>query len=228
MKRFIILALGLLVTTLTVQAERTLPRKNYVTRIESCEAIIREFQYNPATRIPAEVLRRAETIIITNQFKAGLIFGVKDGYGVVLSRRDDGTWSLPGFVNAGEMSFGLQLGANAIETIIVITDKSVQPLLYKNKFNVGVDAKAIAGPRVAEAEKITELLDEAPILIYNKKKGLFAGATLKGGWLAANNRGNRSYYETRYSLPEILMGDWVPEQPEVRYLREFVTQITNQ
>ena len=180
MKRFIILALGLLVTTLAVQAERTLPRRNYVTRIESCEAIIREFQYNPATRIPAEVLRRAETIIITNQFKAGFIFGVKDGYGVVLSRRDDGTWSLPGFVNAGEMSFGLQLGANAIETIIVITDKTVQPLLYKNKFNIGVDAKAVAGPRVAEAEKITELLKEAPILVYNKKKGLFAGATLKG------------------------------------------------
>ena len=88
MKRFIILALGLLVTTLALQAERTLPRKNYVTRIESCEAIIREFQYNPATRIPTEVLQRAQTIIITNQFKAGFIFGVKDGYGVVLARRD--------------------------------------------------------------------------------------------------------------------------------------------
>ncbi len=226
MKRFIILALGLLATTLAVQAERTLPRKNYVTRVESCEAIIREFQYNPETRIPAEIMRRAETIIITNQFKAGFIFGVKDGYGVVLSRRDDGTWSLPGFVNAGEMSFGFQLGANAIESVIIITDKSVQPLLYNNKFNIGVDAKAIAGPRVAEREKITALLKEAPILVYTKKKGLFAGATVKGGWLSANNRGNRSYYKTRYSLPEILMSDRVQPQPEVSYIREFVTEQT--
>ena len=48
---------------------------------------------------------------------------------------------------------------------------------------------------------------------------------IERGWLSANNRGNRSYYETRYSLPEILMGDWVPSQPEVKHLRDFVTQI---
>lgn len=226
MKRFITLALGLLVTTLAAQAENSLPRKDYVTRIESCEAIIREFHYNPETRIPAEVLRQAQTIIITNQFKAGFIFGVKDGYGVILSRRDDGTWSLPAFVNAGEASFGLQLGANAVETVYVITDKSVQSMLYRNKFNIGVDAKAVAGPRVAETEKITALLKEAPVLVYTKTKGLFAGATVKGGWLSANNNGNRAFYQTRHTLPEILMGDWVQPQPEVAYLRDFVTQIT--
>ena len=102
MKRFIILALGLLVTTLALQAERTLPRKNYVTRIESCEAIIREFQYNPATRIPTEVLQRAQTIIITNQFKAGFIFGVKDGYGVDI---DKITWVLSGDEHVAEYQY---------------------------------------------------------------------------------------------------------------------------
>ncbi|GAB5560157.1 MAG: lipid-binding SYLF domain-containing protein [Synoicihabitans sp.] len=225
MKRFIPLALAFLVTTLAVQAERSLPRKNYVTRVESCEAIIREFQYDPEYRIPKEVLQRAETIVIINQFKAGFLFGIKDGYGVVMSRRDDGTWSVPGFVNAGEASFGLQVGANAIETVLVITDKSVQPLLYKNKFNIGVDAKAIAGPRVHETERITALLKQAPVLVYTKKKGLYAGATVKGGWLSANNRGNRAFYQTRYSLPEILMGDWVQPQPEVEHIRDFVTAI---
>jgi SH3 domain-containing YSC84-like protein 1 len=226
MKRFIILALAFVATSLAVQAERSLPRKDYVTRVESCEAIIREFQYDPDTRIPAEVLRAARTIVITNQFKAGFIFGVKDGYGVVISKRADGTWGLPAFINAGEASFGLQLGANAVETVLIITDESVQPLLYKNKFNVGVDAKAVAGPRVAEAEKVTKILREAPILVYTKKKGLFAGATVKTGWLSANNRGNRAFYNTRYSMPEIVQGNWVPTQPEVEPLRNFIAQIT--
>jgi len=226
MKRFISLALTFMVTALAVQAGRSLPRKDYVTRVESCEAIIREFQYDPTTRIPAEVLQAAETIVIINQFKAGFIFGVKDGYAVALSKRADGSWSLPAFMNAGEMSFGLQIGANAVETVLIITDKSVTPLLYKRKFNIGVDAKAVAGPRVAEAEKVTKILKEAPILVYTKKKGLYAGATVKTGWIAANNQGNRAYYETRYSLPEILLGDWVPSQPEVEPLRNFIAQIT--
>lgn len=226
MKRYISLALTLLVTTLAVQAERSLPRDDYVTRVESCEAIIREFQYNPETKIPAEVLQAAQTIVIINQFKAGFIFGVKDGYAVAMSKRPDGSWSLPAFMNAGEMSFGLQIGANAIETVLIITDPNVTPLLYKNKFNIGVDAKAVAGPRVAEAEKVTKILKEAPVLVYTKKKGLFAGATVKAGWISANNRGNRAYYQTRYSMPEILLGDWVPTQPEVEPLREFVAQIT--
>lgn len=226
MKRFILLALAFTATALAVQADRALPRKDYVVRVESCEAIIREFQYDPATRIPAEVLRAAKTIVITNQFKAGFFIGVKDGYGVVLSKRPDGTWGLPAFVNAGEASFGLQFGANAIETVLIITDESVQPLLYKNKFNVGVDAKAIAGPSVAEAEKATKLLKEAPILVYTKKKGLFAGATVKAGWLSANNIGNRAFYNTRYTMPEILLGDWVQTQPEVEPLRDYIAQIT--
>jgi len=226
MKRFISLALTLLVTTLAVQAERSLPRKDYVTRVESCEAIIREFQYDQDYRIPRQVMQAAETIVIINQFKAGFIFGIKDGYAVALSKRPDGSWSLPAFMNAGEMSIGLQVGANAIETVLIITDASVTPLLYENKFNIGVDAKAIAGPRVAEAEKVTRILKEAPILVYTKKKGLFAGATVKAGWISANNRANRAFYNTRYSMPEILQGDWVPAQPEVEPLRQFIAQQT--
>jgi lipid-binding SYLF domain-containing protein len=73
---------------------------------------------------------------------------------------------------------------------------------------------------------VTALLKEAPVLVYSKKKGLCAGATVRTGWISANNWGNRSFYETTYSLPEIAMGDWVPTQPEVEPLRDFITEIT--
>ncbi|MCC5021876.1 MAG: lipid-binding SYLF domain-containing protein [Candidatus Synoicihabitans palmerolidicus] len=226
MKRILSLALIALAATLTASAERTFPRTAYVTRIESCEAILREFQANPDYAIPAEVLRSAKAIIITNQFKAGFLLGIKHGYGLMLSRRANGTWSLPAFVRAGEASFGLQLGGAAIETVFILTDDNTPRLLYQNRFNVGVDAATVAGPRVAEAQRINQEILSTPILVYTKKKGLFAGATLKAGWLSANNTANRSFYNTRYTLPEIVQGDWVSSQPEVEPLRNFVTQIT--
>ena len=226
MKRFLTLALIAFTFAGIAQAERTMPRKEYVTRIESCEAIIREFQANPDYAIPAEILRNAQAIVITNQFRAGLLFGVKDGYGVILARRADGSWSLPALLAAGEASIGLQVGANAVETVYVLNDPAIARFLYQGRFNVGVDAAAIAGPRVAEASRINRDILATPILVYAKKKGLFAGATVKAGWLAANNAGNRFFYKTRYSLPEIIQGDWVPSQPEAEPLRQFIAQIT--
>ncbi len=226
MKRFLSLALLALAATVTVSAQRTIPRSEYVTRVESCEAILREFQSNPETAIPPEVLQNAAALVITNQFKAGFFFGVKDGYGVILARRTDGSWSLPAFLSAGEASFGLQVGANAVETVYVLNDPEIARRLYKSRVNFGVDAVAVAGPRAAEANNVNRDILATPVLVYTKKKGLYAGATVKTGWISANNDANRSFYETRYTLPEILQGDWVQPQPEVAPLRQFVTRIT--
>ncbi|MCF3651068.1 lipid-binding SYLF domain-containing protein [Synoicihabitans lomoniglobus] len=225
MKRFLSLALIAFCLTGTTQAARSLSHEDYVTRIESCEAILREFQADPNYAIPREVLQNAKAIVITNQFKAGFLFGVKDGYGLYIARRADGTWSLPAFVSAGEASFGLQLGGAAVETIFVLTNEDTARLLYKGRFNVGVDAAAVAGPKVAEVQRINKEILATPVLVYAKKKGLFAGATLKAGWLSANNNANRDFYNTRYSLPEIVQGDWVQPQPEIGPLMQFLSQI---
>ena len=226
MKRFLSIFLIALTATLSLHAARTFPREDYVKRFESCEAILREFQADPRYAIPAAVLREAKAIIITNQFKGSFFFGLKDGYGVILARRPDGTWSNPGLLNAGEASFGLQFGGTAIETVYVLTDETTPRILYKGRFNIGVDAKAVAGPKAAEAERITRAMLDTPVLVYSKNKGLFAGVSIKGGWLQANNTGIRSFYNTRYILPELLQGNWVPNQPETDHLVQFVTEIT--
>jgi lipid-binding SYLF domain-containing protein len=226
MKRLLSIVLIALFATTAVHAELSMPRKDYVKRFESCEAILREFMYHPQYAIPKEVLRAAKAIVITNQFKAGFFLGLKDGYGVILSRRADGSWSNPGLLNAGEASFGLQIGGTAIETIYILTDDSTPRILYKGRFNIGVDAKAVAGPKVAEAERITKEMLDTPILVYSKNKGLFAGVSVRGGWLQANNNAIRSFYNTRYTLPELLQGDWVENQPETDPLVQYVTEIT--
>lgn len=206
-----------------VRAETT--RADYVRRVETCEAILQEFQSRPTTAIPAAVLQRAQAIIIVNQFKGAFVLGFKDGYGVVLVRRPGGRWSLPVLISAGEASFGLQLGANSVETIYVVTDAKTPRLLFNQRFHVGVDAKAVAGPRVAESEKLNKEILETPLLVYTKSTGLFAGATVKAGFFSRNDSANFSLYNTRYTMPELLYSDWVKPPAEVQPLMALVQKL---
>jgi lipid-binding SYLF domain-containing protein len=200
-------------------------RDEYVTRIETCEAILQEFQSNPETAVPASVLQRARAIIIVNQFKAGFFFGVKDGYGVVLAKKANGRWSVPVIIAAGEASFGLQIGAKSVETVMVVTDDQTPRLLFKERFNVGVDAKAVAGPHEAERTQENHPIIDAPILVYTKSKGLYAGATVKVGYLSRADPANFTLYHTQYTLPELLYSDWVQPVPEVVPLMNYVQSI---
>ncbi len=226
MKNLLLCVCMLGLATSTAFSANKLTRKECVTRIESCEAIIREFQSDPATAVPASVLARATAIVITNQFKAGFIFGVKDGYGVLLLKKSDGQWSVPGLINAGEASVGLQVGGNAIETIYVFTDTRTPRLLFSQRLNVGADAQAVAGPRAADAESTTDDFRKYPVLIYTKARGLFAGASVKTGFLSRDDEANRLLYETSYSTPEIVDSDWITPPSEVVPLMNFVRSIT--
>jgi SH3 domain-containing YSC84-like protein 1 len=202
------------------------PRKDYVTRIESCRAVLENFQDNKDYAIPPQVWERARAVVIINQFRAGFILGVKTGYGVVLAKRSDNSWSIPVMISAGEASFGLQLGGSDIETIYIITNDETVKLLYKAKFNLGADAKAVAGPRWAEAEAVNKEILATPVLVYTKAKGLYAGATLKAGYLSRNDRANQQFYETSYTLPELLYGNFVTPPQEVLPLISTVKQLS--
>jgi lipid-binding SYLF domain-containing protein len=226
MKKFLLLSMIVLSGAIAAHAAPTAAeRPEYVTRIESCEAILREFMHNPNTAIPAEVLKSAQGIVIVNQFKAGFFVGVKDGYATIMVRKPDGKWSLPVLLNAGELSVGLQFGANAVETVMILNDPQTPRMLFNRRFNVGADAKAVAGPRAAEREKFNHEMLRTPVLVYSKAKGLYAGATVKAGWLQRNDGVNFILYNTQYTLPELLYSDWVQPVPEVVPLMEYVQQI---
>lgn len=226
MKKLFLLALASCLLASPALAQRVLPRADYVAQLESCEAILREFMARPETAIPAEILQRARGIVITNQFKAGFILGIKDGYGVILVRRSDGSWSLPAHLKAGEASLGFQIGGTAVETVLVIMDETTSRLLYHDRFNIGVDAKAVAGPSAAEATRVNRAILTTPVLVYTRSVGLFAGATVKAGWLQKNTAANRFFYQTNYGLPELLFSDWVAPQPEARPLTAYVASLT--
>jgi SH3 domain-containing YSC84-like protein 1 len=225
-----LLALGaaaLAASALPAQSEPAATEPDRMTaRIETCEAILREFQADKQIAIPEEVLRGAQGLVIVNQVKGGLIVGLQYGYGVILARRPDGTWSVPVFLRAGEASVGLQLGGHRAETIYVINDEAAVRLLFLGRTNFGVDAGAQAGPRAYEKELINRELLAARVLVYTRNQGYYAGATVKTGWLDRDDRANRDYYHTPHTLPELLYGDVVRVTPQVRPLVDYVTAIT--
>jgi lipid-binding SYLF domain-containing protein len=101
-------------------------RKDTVTRVESCEAVLQEIMSDPATAIPRPVWQAARAVIITNQFKAGYIFGIKGGYGLIMVKKTGGQWSVPVLLAANEASFGLQIGMKSVETVYIITDATIK------------------------------------------------------------------------------------------------------
>ena len=223
MKQFLVFSLVGLFAAAGARASDDRPA--LVTHVESCEAILQEFMSDPATAIPATVWQQARAVMIVNQFKAGFVIGIKDGYGVIMVKKATGQWSLPVLITASEASLGLQLGAKSVETIYIITDERTPRLLFNQRFNIGVDAKAVAGPSSAGAERDNGAIAAAPILVYTKASGLFAGATIKAGYVVRNDEANFTLYNTTYTLPELLYSDWVAPAPEVLPLMHYVQRL---
>jgi lipid-binding SYLF domain-containing protein len=226
MKKLLTFSLIAIIGATSLRANDThTPRADLVVRVETCEAIIREFMANPNTAIPRSVLQNARGLMILSQFKAGFIFGVKGGYGVLMVKKPNGRWSLPVLIDASEASLGLQVGAKSVDTVLVLTDDATPRLLFANRFDIGVDAKAVAGPSSAAVERDAQTIFVAPVLVYSKSVGLYAGATVKAGHVQRNDPANFTLYATPYTMPELLYSDWVTPPPEVQPLMSYVQQI---
>jgi lipid-binding SYLF domain-containing protein len=201
-------------------------RADLVVRVETCEAILRQFMASPATAIPPSVWRNARGLMILSQFKAGFIFGVKGGFGVLMVKKPGGHWSLPVLIDASEASLGLQLGAKDVDSVFILNDDATPRLLFTNRFNIGVDAKAVAGPLSAETENESTKTFVAPVFAYSRSVGLYAGATVKAGRVERNDPANFTLYNTSYTMPELLYSEWVTPPTEVQPLMAYVQQLS--
>ena len=133
---------------------------------------------------------------------------------------------MPVFITAGELSFGLQAGGKTIETVYMLMDDASTRLLFKSRFNFGLDAKAALGPHAAEAERSTQTFN-APVFVYTNVKGVYAGATLKTGTMSPQVDATQQFYNTDYGIPEILFSDWVPPQPESQPLMNYLQRLSS-
>lgn len=227
MKNLLILSLIALFGATQVRAnDAHTPRPDLVERVLVCEDILRDFQSDPSTAIPPQVWQRARAVMILSQFKAGFIFAVKGGYGVIMIKKPNGQWSIPVLIDASEASLGFQIGAKSVDSICIFTDDQTPRLLYTSRFNIGIDAKAVAGPLSAAYENDSKTTFDAPVLVYSKSMGLYAGATVKSGHVSRNDFANFTLYDTQNTMPELLHSDWVTPPREVQPLMAFVQQLS--
>ncbi len=227
MKKFLTALFCVSALAVMLPAATGLKRESVVTQLDSCEAILQEIQGNVKTAIPAEILRRAKGIVIVNQFQAGFIFGIKDGYAVAMVRRPNGKWSVPAFLKAGELSLGLQAGGKAINAVYVLMDDNAARLLLKNRMNLGAEAKAVAGIRAAEREAVSKALPgDANVYVYSSTEGFYFGAAIKTGYMSPNDDANRIFYNNNHRMPELLFSDWATPPEEARFIMSYVARLT--
>src|SRR5207253_4404914 len=156
----------------------------------------------PDHAIPRELLEKAEAVaVFPGLIKAAFIIGGQGGSGVI-SRREPQGWSAPVFFHAGGGSIGLQVGASATDLVLLFMNDDALKKLLEDRFEIGGEASAAAGPVGRTASASTDAQLQAGILSYSRSKGLFAGVDIKGVVISADNDDNVAVYGKK--APEIL------------------------
>ena len=181
-------------------------REDAIERLNNATAVMHEIMAAPDKGIPEEVLEHAKCVaVIPHMVKGGFVFGAKGGKGVATCRTADG-WSAPAFITISGGSWGLQIGVEAVDVVMIIqNDKGMQRLLSSN-FQVGGDASAAAGPVGRHAEAGTDWKMDTEILTYSRAKGAFAGLTLEGASIRQDSDSRHAMYGHNVTTRALLLG----------------------
>jgi lipid-binding SYLF domain-containing protein len=178
-----------------------------VDRVEAAGTVLDEIQAAPDNRIPEEVLGSAECVaVVPSMLKGGFIFGARYGRGVASCRLEKG-WSAPAFFTIGGGSFGLQIGGQAVDLVMLIMNKNGMDHLLSSQFKLGADASAAAGPVGRHASADTDWKMRAEVLTYSRARGLFAGLELAGAVIKQDKNSTREFYGRMVPFKTSLKGN---------------------
>ena len=185
------------------------------TRAKEAATVLDEIMAAGDKAIPAAVLEKAEGIaIFPGLLKGGLGLGAQHGRGVLSTRnKKNGGWSNPAFLTINGGSFGLQIGLQSTDLVLVINNLRGLEQMVRNQFKVGADAAVAAGPVGRDASASTDIQLRAQILSYSRARGLFAGVTLNGSTIRQDRDANERYYGTAYRTSQIVF-DGLGGSPE--------------
>jgi lipid-binding SYLF domain-containing protein len=202
MKKLLLLAVVLSMGTMAMANGREDARD----RLTNAGVVLNEIMSSPDKGIPQEVIENAKCIaVVPRMVKAGFIFGGKHGRGVATCRTASG-WSAPAFISVGGGSWGLQIGVEGIDLVMVVMNEQGMQHMLANKFQVGGDASAAAGPVGRHASAGTDWKADSEILTYSRSKGLFAGISLTGAVVQQDNDSTRAIYHKLIGQKTILSG----------------------
>jgi lipid-binding SYLF domain-containing protein len=184
-------------------------------RVEAAGTILDEIQAAPDKGIPEEVLGSAECVaVVPSLLNGGFVFGGRYGRGVASCRTEKG-WSAPAFFTIGGGSFGLQIGGQATDLVMLIMNKNGMDHLLSSQFKLGADASAAAGPVGRHAAADTDWKMRAQVLTYSRSRGLFAGLELSGAVIKQDKDSTREFYGRMVPFKTSLKGEI--EAPKAAY-----------
>ena len=179
-------------------------------RLDNAAKVLHEVMSAPDKGIPSEVMDHAKCVaVVPHMVKGGFVVGAEGGKGVATCRTASG-WSAPAFFMVAGGSWGLQIGVEGIDLVMVFqNDKGMEHLL-NSKFKVGGDASAAAGPVGRHASASTDWKMDAEILTYSRAKGAFAGLTLNGAVVKPDEDSMKAIYGADVTERSVLMGKVPP------------------
>lgn len=192
--------------------------KDEAKQSDKAARVFREIMNTPDKGIPKGVLDGAECVaVFPSVIKAGFIIGGRGGRGVASCRTRSG-WSAPIYLNLGGGSFGLQIGAQATDFVLLFMNKNGLDSLLSSKFTLGGDASVAAGPVGRQAGASTDIKFDAQILSYSRSRGLFAGLELKGVVIDPDKDDMRDVYGEGITAKEVLQENKVKAPAVVQAL----------
>jgi lipid-binding SYLF domain-containing protein len=191
--------------------------------LQEASSVLNSLTNAPDKGIPQELLAKANCILIfPNVAKGAFIVGGKAGKGVASCRQPDGKMSPPAFYEIGGASVGWQIGGQSADMVLLIMNDSGVSHLLADKFTIGAEAAATAGPVGRTAQAATDAQLHAQILSWSRSQGLFVGAALDGSVVKPDKEANAALYGSPVSGTEILVNSKLSEPPQARSLMNTI------
>jgi len=176
-------------------------------RLDASARVLDEIMGTPDKAIPDKVMKDAKCIaVIPSMVKIAVGFGGSHGKGVATCRTEAGRWSAPAPITITGGSWGLQLGGQAIDLVMVVMNNDGMQHLLSSKFKLGADASAAAGPVGRDAGADTDWKMKTEVLTYSRARGIFAGIDLNGSAVTQDKDETRLLYGSFVPFQDILDG----------------------
>ena len=201
------IALLCLCLTISSTAIAASTREDLQARVDAAKDVLDQIMAAKDKSIPMNILEQATCVgVVPGMMKGAFLVGAQYGQGVVTCRTGHG-WSAPVFIRLAGGSFGFQIGGKATDLVLVaVNERGFQDLL-KNKFKIGGDASAAAGPVGRAGEASTDWRMNAELLSYSRAKGLFAGIDLDGTSVSQNSDDTELYFGQPHTFESVLKGN---------------------
>jgi lipid-binding SYLF domain-containing protein len=223
-KQLISLLVAFALVALPLSAESDKREKE---RLENCGTVLKEIMDIPDD-IPQDLIDKTECVIVyPSVIKAAFIFGGSYGRGAMTCRTGEhytGPWSAPTMMALMGGSFGLQLGGQATDFVLLVMNPRGAHAILKSKVKLGADASAAAGPKGRTADASTDASLRSEILSYSRARGLFAGLSLEGSTVRPDKEANEAVYGKKIDAEDIIFKGAAAVPPSAQKLIAFLNQ----